>query len=196
MAAGSPTTDSRRQRLTRERIVAVALDKIERDGHESVSLRSLARELDVTAPAIYDHVENKAEVLGAVATHGYLELIESFDVDGEGAIDRCRQRARAYIAFAQRRPELFRVMFMYRPAAVNVESDNELSAATATFNRGLDDIAEAIADGDLVDRDPVKLNLTLWAAIHGVAQVALMAPPVAHQVADDVIDAMFNGLRP
>ena len=176
--------------------MAVALDKIERDGHESVSLRSLARELAVTAPAIYDHVENKAEVLGAVATIGYVELTESFDVDGERAIDRCRERARAYVTFAQRRPELFRVMFMYRPAAVALESDNELSAATTTFDRGLDDLAAAVADGDLVDRDPVQLNLTLWAAIHGVAQVALMAPTVADQVADDVIDAMFTGLRP
>lgn len=176
--------------------MAVALDKIERDGHESVSLRSLARELDVTAPAIYDHVENKAEVLGAVATLGYLELTRSFDVEGDRAIDRCRSRARAYVTFAQRRPELFRVMFMYRPAAVDVEADNELSAASTTFDRGLEDITAAIADGDLVDRDPVQLNLTLWAAIHGVAQVALMAPPVADQVADDVIDAMLAGLRP
>ena len=176
--------------------MAVALDKIERDGHEAVSLRSLARDLDVTAPAIYDHVANKAEVLGAVATIGYLSLTESFEVDGEPAIERCRSRARAYVTFAQRRPELFRVMFLYRPAAVTIETDNELSAASVTFDRGLEDIAAAIADGDLVDRDPVQLNLTLWAAMHGVAQVALMAPPVAEQVVDDVIDAMFAGLRP
>ena len=176
--------------------MAVALDKIERDGHESVSLRSLARELAVTAPAIYDHVENKAEVLGAVASLGYLALTDSFQVEGERAIDRCRARARAYVTFAQHRPELFRVMFLYRPAAVTIEADNELSAASVTFDRGLEDIAEAVADGDLVDRDPTQLNLTLWAAFHGVAQVALMAPPVAEQVVDDVIDAMFAGLRP
>ena len=176
--------------------MAVALDKIERDGHESLSLRSLGRELQVTAPAIYDHVQNKAEVLGAVASLGYVALTEAFEVEGDRAIDRCRTRARAYVSFAQQRPELFRVMFLYRPAAVSIEADNELSAATLTFDRGLDDIAEAVADGDLVDRDPVHLNLTLWAAIHGVAQVALLAPPVADQVADDVIDAMFTGLRP
>ncbi len=196
MAAGSPTTDPRRQRLTRERIVAAALDQVERGGHEALSLRSLASALDVTAPAIYDHFANKAEVLGAVATVGYLDLTESFDVDGARAIDRCRERARRYVEFAQRRPAVFRVMFLYRPAAIAVESDNELSAASVTFDRGLEDLAAAVADGDLVDRDPTQLNLTLWAAMHGVAQVALMAPPIADQVADDVIDAVFNGLRP
>ena len=89
--------------------MAVALDKIERDGHESLSLRSLGRELQVTAPAIYDHVANKAEVLGAVASLGYVALTESFEVEGDRAIDRCRTRARAYVSFAQQRPGLFRV---------------------------------------------------------------------------------------
>ena len=53
-----------------------------------------------------------------------------------------------------------------------------------------------IADGSLVDRDPIQITLTLWAAIHGVATVSIVAPPVADAVAADVIDAMFRGLRP
>ncbi len=87
-------------------------------------------------------------------------------------------------------------MFLYRPAAVMVESDNELSAASTVFETGLADIAQAVADGDLVDREPVQLNLTLWAALHGVASIALIAPPLAEDLADDVIDAMFRGLAP
>ena len=37
---------------------------------------------------------------------------------------------------------------------------------------------------------------TIWAATHGVATIALVAPEVAKHVADDVIDAVFTGLRP
>ena len=195
MAAGS-RTDARRAPLTRERIVAAALEQVERSGHEALSLRGLAKELRVTAPAIYDHLENKAEVLGAVATHGYLALDDLFEVVGELAIDRVRARARAYVDFAAARPELFRVMFLYRPAAVEIEADNELSAASGAFEHGLADLQQAIADGDIVDRDPIQLSFTMWAAIHGVASVGLIAPPIAEQVADDVIDAMLAGLRP
>ena len=193
MAPGSPT---RRTPLTRERIVAAALDAIEREGYEALSLRSLARALGVTAPAIYDHFDSKTGVLSAVAAEGYRSLDEGFDVDGSTAIERCRQRAYAYVQFAERRPELFRAMFLYRPAAVPIEADNELPAATDTFDAGLRDIAQAIADGDLADRDPVQINFTLWAAIHGVASIALMAPTIATRVVDDVIDAMFTGLTP
>jgi AcrR family transcriptional regulator len=194
MAAGSPTR--KRPPLTRERIVTGALAGVEALGHEALSLRNLARELGVTAPAIYDHFESKAAVLRAVAAQGYRAMDDAFVVAGDRAIDRCRKRAHAYVAFAQRRPELFRVMFLYRPAAVPIEADNELSAADDTFETGLADIAQAVADGDLAPRDPVQISFILWAAIHGVASVGLVAPSLADQVVDDVVEAMFRGLSP
>ena len=83
-----------------------------------------------------------------------------------------RERAAAYVEFARNRPELFRLMFMFRPNAIAIEADNELGAATDVFEAGLDDVRQAIADGSLVDRDPIQITLTLWAAIpwrrHGV----------------------------
>lgn len=194
MAAGSATRS--RTPLSRQRIVTAALTGVEARGYTELSLRSLARDLGVTAPAIYDHFDGKADVLQTVAAEGYRAMDAAFVVDGARAIDRCRQRALAYVAFAQDRPELFRVMFLYRPAAVAMDSDNELPAANDTFETGLADIALAIVDGDLVERDPVQINFTLWAAIHGVATIGLMAPALADLVVDDVVDAMFRGLRP
>lgn len=194
MAAGSPTRKG--ERLSRERIVEAAGTAIEADGYEAVSLRSLAKRLGVTAPAIYDHVDSKDELLRAVAASGYAAMDASFEVGGGRAIDRCRERAHTYVRFSQERPELFRVMFLYRPAAVPVEADNELSAASTMFDRGLADITSAIEEGDLVDRDPIQINLTLWAAIHGVATVGLLAPGLADLVVDDVVEALFKGLAP
>jgi hypothetical protein len=44
--------------LSRDRIVAQAQETIERRGYEALSLRGLAASLDVTAPALYDHVQS------------------------------------------------------------------------------------------------------------------------------------------
>lgn len=192
----SSHTDGGRARLSRTRIVDAAVDAVEEVGYEGLALRSLARRLDVTAPALYDHFDSKSSLLGAVASVGYERMDAMFQVAGDRAIDRCVGRAHAYVTFAQKHPELFRVMFLYRPAAVAIEADNELTAASATFERGLADITQAVADGDLVERDPVQLNLTLWAALHGVASVGVMAPSLASEIADDVIAAMFAGLSP
>lgn len=195
---------SGRRRLTRDRIVAVALDLIERHGHDALSLRALAAELEVTAPALYDHVDSKEALLQAVAVVGYEDLAVrsdraarlATDASTSAALARCRSGARTYVDYATERPELFRTMLRYRPDALPTEVDNELSAATSFFERGLDDVRQAIADGDFVDRDPVDVSLTIWAAIHGVATIALDVPEVAKHVADDVIDAVFTGLRP
>ena len=44
--------------LTRERIVAVASDLIERDGLGAFTMRSLGRELGVSAMAVYSHFDS------------------------------------------------------------------------------------------------------------------------------------------
>ena len=182
--------------LSSERIVDTAKEIIRTEGHERLSVRGLARCLDVTAPAIYDHMASKDAVLRAVAASGYDELRAASSTTADTAIERMRERALAYVAFAQANPELFSLMFLFRPNAIAIEADNELGAATDVFESGVDDVREAIADGALVDRDPIQITLTLWAAIHGVATVSIIAPPVAHAVAADVVDAMLTGLRP
>lgn len=171
-------------------------------GHESVALRALARDLGVTAPALYDHFDSKDALLRSVAEEGFFALVDSIEVDGERAIDRIRQRALAYIGFASDNPELFQLMFLFRPAAVDlvtdegVTVDNELGAATDAFDQGSVDLGVAIADGDLVERDVTELAMLMWATTHGIATLALTAPTVAASVAEDVIDTLLAGLAP
>lgn len=183
-----------RRPLTRDGIVEAARRRVEHDGHEHLSIRQLAGELGVTAPALYDHVRSKDDLLRAVAETGYVLMADVVVDEQARAIDRLRTRAHAYVDFAERHPRLFGLMFAYRPSAIAVEVDNELGAASESFDAAVGDVSEAIADGDLVDRDPVQVGLTIWTAVHGVATVAMVAPPVANAVVDDVIDALFAGL--
>ncbi len=184
--------------LTRPSIVAVARQQVEERGFEAVSLRAVARELEVTAPALYDHVDSKSELLELVAAEGFDELVKVFaEASVPEAKGRPRARAVAYVAFAQAHPELFRLMFQYRPVGVEAEVDNELDAATKAFETSSSDIAEAISEGELPRRDVLELSMMLWAAIHGVATVAMMVPGAEHEgLAGEVIDALLKGLRP
>ncbi len=54
-------------RLTRERIVATALELIDRDGLGAVTMRRIAEELEVQAPSLYNHMRSKDALLDAVA---------------------------------------------------------------------------------------------------------------------------------
>lgn len=64
--------------LSRERIVAVALDLIDRDGLEALTTRRLAQELGVQAPSLYNHMRSKEALLDAVAE----SVFEEVDVSG------------------------------------------------------------------------------------------------------------------
>lgn len=54
--------------ITRERIVAAALELLDETGMDALTVRALASRLDVRAPALYWHVRNKQELLDEMAT--------------------------------------------------------------------------------------------------------------------------------
>ena len=57
----------RRTQLTRERVMAAAVELADRDGIESISMRRLAQELGVEAMSLYTHVRNKNDLLAGMA---------------------------------------------------------------------------------------------------------------------------------
>jgi AcrR family transcriptional regulator len=53
----------RRPQLTRERVIAAAIELADRDGVGPISMRKLAPELDVEPMSLYTHVRNKDDLL-------------------------------------------------------------------------------------------------------------------------------------
>ena len=60
--------------LTRESVIEAARRSIVADGLEAVSLRKLAASLGVTAPALYAYVDDKRDLLRAVAEREFQRL--------------------------------------------------------------------------------------------------------------------------
>jgi AcrR family transcriptional regulator len=181
--------------LRREAIVAAAVHAV--DHGDGLSLRGVARDLGVTAPALYDHIRSKDELLRLVAQEGYAELARRWvDLDRGDAGDWVRRSSAAYVAFALERPGLFAVMFNYRPAFLPGPGEVEDEGATAVFGQALDVLAAAVERGELAG-DPVAMALALWAAVHGVATVRSMTPEMhdAHWLLDLVVDTLLSGWK-
>ena len=62
LPSGRPGARERKEPLTTERIVDAAFALMARDGYDSVSMRSLARELDTGPASLYAHIANKDEL--------------------------------------------------------------------------------------------------------------------------------------
>ena len=191
--------------LSRERIVAAARELLDDGGPEELSLRRLAGRLGVTAPALYAYVADKQDLLAAVASTGFDELLARFDaITTTDPAARLREMALAYVQHALDAPGLFRVMFRFRPSALELpEVDNALDAATAAFASSASAVEDARAAGVIhPDRDADQAALVLWTTAHGSASVLLLgaADGTAREVpeliglVDEVMDVVLAGL--
>src|SRR5215218_7220008 len=55
-----------REPLTRDRILEAALEVMDREGLEAVTMRRIGRELGVEAMSLYNHVRDKEDILDAI----------------------------------------------------------------------------------------------------------------------------------
>jgi AcrR family transcriptional regulator len=187
------TVGPRRAPLSLDAIVARAVEIVDETGIESLSLRPLARDLGVSAPALYDHIDSKETLLRLVAREGYANLAARWEpLDTNDLAAWVRATSHSYVAFALERPGLFGLMFRYRPAFVSGPGSVEDEVATAVFQQALGVIEGAVADGTLDAGTPLELALALWAAMHGAAIVQSMSPEMGQ--ADWLVDLLVDGL--
>jgi AcrR family transcriptional regulator len=101
---GHPVT---RERLTRERIVEAALEIMDTEGLEAVTMRHVAHTLGVEAMSLYNHVADKEAILD-----GICELVMSRFAFPEPSDDwetRARGAARAWRDLFRAHPSLIRL---------------------------------------------------------------------------------------
>jgi AcrR family transcriptional regulator len=89
------TQDQVRLVLSRDRIVRAAIELIERENLEALSMRRIAAELDVAVMSLYNHVPNKAALLDGIAER-ILGGMDVADEPGMSWTERARALVRAY----------------------------------------------------------------------------------------------------
>jgi AcrR family transcriptional regulator len=91
MATQAKRAAKRRAALTRERILRAAISLADRDGIESLSMRKLGRKLGVEAMSLYNHCQNKVDMLDGMVDIVFGEIdLPANGVDWQIAM---RQRA-------------------------------------------------------------------------------------------------------
>lgn len=186
--------------LERGAIVGAAREMIRTGGLESLSLRRLAGKLGVTAAALYAHVDDKEDLLRAVAECEFEELLEAYEAVPAGtALERITAQARAYVDHARREPNLFRVMFLFPPGPLKAGASGtaELPGATAAFTIASSTVADAMEEGSIEKGDVFATTLVFWAAMHGVASILQLGigldAAAEEQLVAEVLDRLLAG---
>lgn len=132
---------------------------------DAISLRELARQVGVSATAVYRHFPDKKALLAALASAGIARLGEAQRLASEqagGGAAGFSATGRAYVRFALAHPALFRLTFTHGdPSGGGAEGEDEAWKLLSGY-------AERFAGADAQ-----RLQLQAWAVAHGLAMLML-----------------------
>lgn len=153
-----------------------ALQRIAKEGVDKLSLRAVARDIGVSQTAPYRHFKDKQSLLVALAKQGFEELTlhtqEAAERAGQDRLKCLMAIGMAYVNFARRHPEQYKLMF-----GTSIPKRNEYSELMASgmtsFNVILNATILAVEDGILIDEDHFLLARSCWSKVHGMAMLCI-----------------------
>jgi AcrR family transcriptional regulator len=181
----------------RAALVRAGLEIVEREGHEAVSLRDLARDLGVSRSAPYRHYVDRKGLLTAIAAEGFKALTARYDEVLTGSLspqEKAKAVNRAYLALAVERPRLFQLMF----ESDVLDQDALPGDLAARANMPLRPLwALTAAARPDADQKQVKARaVAVWAALHGFAALrrsGKLTPPMIEPLSEeDLTDAFLD----
>src|SRR5580693_6031255 len=145
-------------KITRDVVLATALEIIDRDGAEGLSMRRLARALDRDPMILYRHAPNKAALLDGVAETVLAKLtVEATDPDWVGQL---RSVARNYRALALAHPHVVPLL-VTRPLAT------PLALRPHGTLRPLEDVLALLTRAGFDGPDALHIYRALFGFLHG-----------------------------
>lgn len=154
-----------------DHVLRAALEVLDRDGIDGLTMRAVAKTAGVTATAIYRHHASKDDLLRAVRQSVYRFWCSQcwLAMEGRDEAERLRLSYESYRRFALEHPSFYELLFL-RPAQGHVRQypHGFRDRPAAAFQFLTDRVAECMRAGLLRDDDPVEVALTLWAHLHGL----------------------------
>ncbi len=154
---------ARRVGVDKAAVLAAALEIIDADGADALTLAAVADRLGIQAPSLYSHVDGLGGLksdLAIAATSEFGDVLADA-VMGLAGDDALRSFAAAYRSFATEHPG--RYALTLQPAAGSPETRREAGG------RGTRATAAVIQSYGLSKTDAARAGRTLRSALHGFA---------------------------
>ena len=153
----------------KEELISCASAMCERDGYTKLSIRSLAKESNVSQTAPYRHFKTKQDLYAAVATDGFNKLSKAIHVDADKKVTKKQlvEMASKYIEFGLKNANTYDLMF--GTAVGNFAAYPELlESANSSYDNFRSSFSKLANDGDEVIAFKC---ITLWSMVHGLVGI-------------------------
>ena len=197
MARPAYTADKREEIVSR--IKTTALTLFSNTGYRAVSLRAIANEMGLSAPALYRYYENKEALLSALREDGFRilkKILHEARQTASSPVDAVSEGMKAYLNFAMTQSELYCLMYELDQGSIDESSMAFLSRKSA-FSEA-EGIARDILKMAQRTGDANQMAHLFWISAHGLAALALANQldlgSNFEDLIDPVINAMLNGV--
>jgi AcrR family transcriptional regulator len=177
----------------RQDLIDAAIELMARHGDlEAISLRSVAREVGVSATAVYRHFDDHVALLRESVEASWAEFLAVLTAArdaGDDPFAAFRSMGDAYVAFALERPGRYRVLFSNK-----IDLGDDSPTGTAAFDllvAAVGDILERTGD----DRDPFFVAVQVHTWIHGIVDLCGSHPDMPWPDTAVQLDALAAALR-
>ena len=153
----------------KEELTKYACTICERDGYTKLSIRSLAKESNVSQTAPYRHFKTKEEVYAAVAAEGFSKLYKAVFVESKKlTLKDFIQSCKNYIDFGLQNANTYDLMF-----GTAVGDFSQYPELVETANKTFESLVLNLSSF-LKDKDEDILagkSITVWALLHGMVGI-------------------------
>lgn len=197
MARPAYSADKREEIESRIKTTALAL--FANVGYRSVSLRAIAKEMGLSAPALYRYFENKEALLQALRADGFRHLkkiLAEVREVSNSPVDAVSGGMKAYLEFAMAQSELYCLMYELDQANID-ESILAFASRKSAFSEA-EGMARDILRMTRTTGDANQMAHLFWISAHGLAALALANQLDLgrnfDQLIEPVINTMLNGI--
>src|SRR5262245_37945800 len=167
----------REREKVRRQILDAARDLFAREGYDHVTMRAVADAIEYSPTTIYNHFEDKDDLVEALCQEDFARLFAALTAGGMPAdpVERIRHMGRAYASFAMAHPNHYRFMFMTAKSP-----DHEMrpdQPGWRSFELLLGACREGVAQGRLAGDSPETMAQVLWASLHGATALLVTYLP-------------------
>lgn len=167
--------DIKRVNLKR-RIVDAAREVLLSEGYRNLSLRKIARKIDVSATSIYLHFENKDHLVHTLIEEAIERLNERLkeSVESESSpLKMLENLAWAYVQFALDHPREYQVIYLVSSDQMARYPREKFRKARQGYQIVIEVLEEGVEAGTIEEPKPSIAAYTFWAQLHGVMSVVL-----------------------
>ena len=153
----------------KEELISCACAMCERDGYTKLSIRSLAKESNVSQTAPYRHFKTKEDLYAAVSTNGFNKLSKAIHVDIDKKVTKKQivDMAIKYIEFGLKNANTYDLMF--GTAVGNFSNYPDLlESANSSYDNFKSSFSKLANDSNEVIAFKC---ITLWSMVHGLVGI-------------------------